>query len=46
MAWMNSPDLVKKTPEKSKHRWHAKKENYDESHCDDQAEQFRALPLF
>ena len=24
---------------------HAKKENDDESHCDDQAKQFRALPL-
>jgi hypothetical protein len=34
----------KKTPEKSKHRWHAKKHD-DESHCDDQAQQFRALPL-
>jgi hypothetical protein len=50
---MDAPELVvieqsrfitkwKKTPEKSKHHWHAKKENDDESHCDDQAEEFRA----
>jgi len=37
---------MEKTPEKSKHHWHAKKENDDESYCDDQADQFRALSLF